>query len=403
MFLQFSLIGQVKYFPPLTGDTWDTIQPSSLGWCAYKIEDMNQFLEAKDTKAFIILKDGKIVVEKYFGSFAKDSVWYWASAGKSIASFLVGMAEEKGILKITDKTSKYLGKPWTSLPEDKEDKITIWHQLTMTSGFDDDVVDKDCTVPSCLTYKADAGSRWAYHNATYLLTHDVVAKAHGNTFQNFMNLNLSIKTGITGLWVDYVLYSKPRNMARFGLLMLNNGTWDGKKILSNQNYLSAMTKTSQNLNQAYGLLWWLNGKQSFMLPGIQTVFNNTLIPNAPNDMYCALGKNDQKIYVIPSQNMVVIRMGNDGGQVAGAVSSFDNLLWEKIKSLPCTSSTHETKDGISVFPNPFNDEINIKVGDFEQDLIYDIFSSSGKLIKSGIIKDLKDGCIYFYGEKGIYF
>ena len=70
-----------------------------------------------------------------------------------------------------------------------------------------------------------------------------------------------------------------------------------------------------------------------MLPTTQFVFNGTLVLNAPTDMYAALGKNDQKIYVVPSQNIVVIRMGNSAGNVQLAVSSFDSELWGKLKPI----------------------------------------------------------------------
>ena len=77
-----------------------------------------------------------------------------------------------------------------------------------------------------------------------------------------------------------------------------------------QNYFQNATTTSQNINLAYGYLWWLNGKTSYHLPQSQLQFNGTLIPSAPSDMYCALGKNDQKIYVVPSKKLVIIRMGD---------------------------------------------------------------------------------------------
>ncbi|NBU04032.1 MAG: hypothetical protein EBT60_06995 [Bacteroidetes bacterium] len=70
---------QTTYFPPNTG-TWETITPQSLGWCDANIDSLYNYLNQKNTKAFIILKDGKIVLEKYFGNFTQDSIWYWASA-----------------------------------------------------------------------------------------------------------------------------------------------------------------------------------------------------------------------------------------------------------------------------------------------------------------------------------
>jgi archaellum component FlaF (FlaF/FlaG flagellin family) len=110
------------------------------------------------------------------------------------------------------------------------------------------------------------------------------------------------------------------------------GKWNSTQIL-NENYLSAATNTSQNINKAYGYLWWLNGKQSYHLPQTQIEFNGTLIPNAPADMYAALGKNDQKIYVVPSKKLVIIRMGDSADSVNFGLSDFDNALWGKISEL----------------------------------------------------------------------
>ena len=72
-----------------------------------------------------------------------------------------------------------------------------------------------------------------------------------------------------------------------------------------------------------------------MVPGSQTVYQGTLVPNAPSDMYAAMGAEDQRIYIIPGRNMVVIRMGDasDPANPAFALSGFDNALWEKIDAI----------------------------------------------------------------------
>lgn len=354
---------QSLYFPPKTGNTWNTVTPTALGWNTTQIDPLLQFLETKNTKAFIVLKDGKIAIEKYFGTFTQDSLWYWASAGKTVTSFLVGIAQQQGALKITDQTSKYLGKGWTSAPQEKEDKITIWHQLTMSNGLDDklpptpSIPDPDnCLEAACLVYKADAGTRWAYHNAPYRLLQDVVPAATGQTWQQFTNQQLKQKIGMnTGFWLDYVFYSKPRDMARFGLLILNKGNWGSEAILADSAYFNQMVNTSQALNRAYGYLWWLNGKGEYLLPGLQFKFLTDLIPSAPADLIAALGKNDQKIYVVPSQNLVVIRMGHSAEEGKEALSSFDTQLWEYITAV--TNATTATKTAalqnkVNIFPNP---------------------------------------------------
>jgi len=332
------IVPETTYFPPVGSNDWLTTTPASLGWNETQLNDLYTYLQSKDTKAFIILKNGKIVSEKYFGSFTVDSNWYWASAGKTMTAFLVGIAQKEGILNINNKSSQYLGAGWTSLPLAKEELITVRHQLTMTTGLDDNVQpDNDCATPACLVYKADAGTRWAYHNAPYTILDKVIENASGTTYNNYFQQKVRNPIGMNGLWLktgyNNVFYSNARSMARFGLLLMNKGKWDQTAILNDTNYFNAQINTSQNLNPSYGYLTWLNGKSSYMLPTLQTVFPGMLVPNAPAEMFSALGKNDQKIYVVPSQKLVVIRMGESAGNVMLAVSSFDNELWGKLKGV----------------------------------------------------------------------
>ena len=101
------------YFPPLEGDTWETLDPADLGWCADSLQNLIDFVGERNSKSFIILKDGKMVVEEYYNTYEQDSLWYWASAGKSLMGVLVGLAQEDGFLDIEDPTSDYLGEGWT--------------------------------------------------------------------------------------------------------------------------------------------------------------------------------------------------------------------------------------------------------------------------------------------------
>jgi CubicO group peptidase (beta-lactamase class C family) len=327
---------QTMYFPPNGSAAWEGTTAASLGWNTAEIDNLYTYLASKNTKAFIVLKKGRIVLEKYFGSFTADSNWYWASAGKTATAFLVGIAQQEGLLSLDHATSNYLGTGWTSLPANKEGAITIRHQLTMTSGLSDSG-DDDCTLPSCLTYQADAGTRWAYHNAPYTLLDKVIEAATGTTFNNYFQQKIRNRIGMNGLWLrngyNNVYYSTPRSAARFGLLLLNRGRWDGIDLLVDPTYFNSMVGTSQQLNLSYGYLTWLNGKSSHMVPVLRNVFTGSMVPSAPADLYAALGKNDQKIYVVPSQDLVVVRMGESAGNVQLAVSSFDSELWTKLATV----------------------------------------------------------------------
>jgi CubicO group peptidase (beta-lactamase class C family) len=328
---------EAMYFPPSDGsNTWESKSVADLNWNQNAVQPLLDYLELKNTKSFIILVNGRIVMENYFNGHSATTPWYWASAGKTLTATVTGIAQEEGLLNINNKVSDYLGTGWTSAPLVKENLITCKNLLSMTSGLNDALGDD--VSPANLQYVADAGTRWAYHNV-YVKLQDVVAQASGQTWTNYFNTKLRDRIGMTGgAWINSdglsVYWSTTRNMARFGLLSLNQGKWDGNTIVSSA-YFNQATTTSQNLNQAYGYLWWLNGKSTYRLPGLQLQFNGTLIPNAPSDMYAALGKNDQKIYVVPSMKMVIIRMGEVANpeNPTFALSGFDNELWDKINDL----------------------------------------------------------------------
>lgn len=360
-----SLHSQNLYFPPLTGNTWETVSPDSLGWCTEKIDTLINFLDQKNSKAFIILQNGKIAIEHYFDSFIRDSIWYWASAGKTLTAFLTGIAQEEGFFSITDSTSKYLGSGSTSCPPEKERLITIWHQLTMTSGLKDYVADPYCTDPQCLIYEADAGTRWAYHNAPYTLLDQVIVNATGQNFNIYFNNKIRSRIGMNGLWLpsgyNNVYFSNARSMTRFGLLVQNNGVWDQDTILHDSDYFNAMVNTSQNLNKSYGYLWWLAGKESYMLPQLQFVFPGSWAPDAPNDMIAALGKNGQILNVVPSMGLIVVRMGEAPDSSMEIATYFNNQIWQFLNQVICnTNGNNEFNSSPYHFrleqnyPNPFN-------------------------------------------------
>ena len=334
--VSFTTSEETMYFPPNDGSTtWTTKSISDLGWNQSKVQPLLDYLELKNSKSFIILVNGRIVMENYFNGHSATTPWYWASAGKTLTSTVTGIAEQEGLLNINDKVSDYLGTGWTSAPLTKENLITCKNLLSMNSGLDDSLGDN--VSPANLQYIADAGTRWAYHNV-YVKLQDVVAQASGQTWTNYFNTKLRDKIGMTGgSWINSgdglsVYWSTTRNMTRFGLMALNKGKWNGTTVVS-ETYFNQASNTSQNINLGYGYLWWLNGKASYHLPQSQLQYNGSIIPPAPNDMFMALGKNDQKIYVIPSKKMLVIRMGDAADNVNLALSDFDETLWIKISAL----------------------------------------------------------------------
>ncbi len=327
------------FFPENNNNNWETISPEQLNWNENKINDLYTYLEDTKSKGFIILKNGRIAIEKYFNGHSQNELWLWYSSAKTLTAATVGIAQDENYLNINDKTSDYLGNEWTSLEIDKQNLITVKNHLNMTTGLIDNVgqlIKWSCTTPNCLEYETDAGNRWAYHQGAYTLLKDVVTQATGTDFNDYFYTKIRDKIGMNGSWDKQTLLtlysSDTRSMARWGLLMLNKGVWNKETVLSSS-FFTEMTTTSQNINPSYGYLWWLNGKDSYLNTTSQESFTGSLIPDAPADTFAALGANDQKIYVVPSMDLVIIRTGESAGEMQLGLSSFDNELWKKINAV----------------------------------------------------------------------
>ena len=163
----------------------------------------------------------------------------------------------------------------------------------------------------------------------------MIANATGKSLNVYLKEQLLTKIGMDGQYIvtgdNNVFYSTPRSMARYGLLLLNKGKWDQSQIIP-EAYVGLMTASSQTLNPSYGYLTWLNGKASFMIPKSQAIFPGSLSPNAPADLFAAMGKNGQLINIVPSKNLVVIRVGDvpDNSLVP---FTFQDDLWKKLNTV----------------------------------------------------------------------
>jgi CubicO group peptidase (beta-lactamase class C family) len=412
LFLWFVFGGTIKaqqlYFPPLSNAvTWETTSPELLGWCTNKLDSLYDFLEAENSKGFLVLKDGKIVLEKYFGTFTKDSNWYWASAGKSLTSLLVGIAQEEGYLSINDSSSKYLGNGWTNCTPEQEGKITIRNQITMTSGLDDGAADNHCTTDSCLIFKADAGTRWAYHNAPYTLLDGVINASTGQNINAYTQSKVRSKTGINGIWVkidyDNVYVSTPRSMARYGLLAQNNFIWSNDTLLHDTAYKNQMVNSSQSYNLSYGYLWWLNGKASYMVPTSQIVIPGSYAPHAPTDMFAAIGKNGQIISISQNKGLIVVRMGDAPDSFGEVPTQFCDKIWQYLNKVICNNpsglSHVKPAENISIYPNPATSQISVSIP-FQDSYIISIINILGeKIVASTNLSTIDVSML----KQGVYF
>jgi CubicO group peptidase (beta-lactamase class C family) len=314
-----------EYWPGASGDAWETVTPEAAGWDRAKLEEAMSYAESRASTALIVLADGRIVAERYWQGWDLHSHQQIFSAAKSYTSILVGIAQEKGLLKLDDPVTKHLGTGWSKAPATTEAAITIEHLLTMTSGLDDELVPV-----------GQPGKTWYYSTGAYLELGYVLEKVTGGR-DAFTRDVLFSKIGTQdsawmagGAGLGQTISASARDMARFGLMMQRGGRWATGDVIADKAYLGAATSTSQPLNLSYGRLFWLNGKASYVLP-LATPGSGPLFPAAPADCFAALGKGDKKIYVVPSRRWVIVRHGDSAGARASlASSSFDNELWEKL-------------------------------------------------------------------------
>jgi CubicO group peptidase (beta-lactamase class C family) len=321
------------YFPPTAGSAWDTIAGARLGYDTAALTAALNWAGTQRSTAVLVLWRGRIVAERYWNGWtpAKDSII--ASASKSVLSAIAGELVRSGQLSLDSAASRYLGAGWSRSPS-TEPRISVRHLLGMMSGLNDS-----------LQTVVQPGTRFYYNNPAYYQLFGVVQAASRETINAVSRRLLFDRIGMSGSsWIPYVdtgelgwiLSSTARDMARFGLLALNRGRWNGVPILADSAWFASSWRATPPDNAGYGLLWWLNGSTNYRTPGPYLLPSQTgpLIPSAPTDLVAALGKGDKKIYVVPSLELVVVRHGEEADASMGnplAISAFDEQWWRRLK------------------------------------------------------------------------
>jgi len=339
------------YFPPRQG-RWERIEPLEAGWNAAKLEDALEFAGECKSSGIVVLYRGRILAERYWDLnpkaklpngqpnsyyhviYGKDAAGRTiedvASVQKSVVSVLTGIAQQKGLLKISEPVHKYLGEGWSKAPRDAEARITLRHLLTMSSGLNGE-----------LEYEVPPGTKWRYNTSAYSQILQAVSAAAQ------MQPNKLTREWLTGpIGMDYsrwVARPRPkgrqtvnplgfattaRDLARFGLLILAGGVWNNQVVIEDSKYLRAALQPSQEMNPSYGYLWWLNGQRFVLLANNKHRVKEPLIPEAPDDLVAALGARHRMACVVPAQKLVVTRLG-DSPNVANQ-ASFDAELWKRL-------------------------------------------------------------------------
>ena len=318
--------GGALYFPPSSGDDWEALNVSDNGWDDAKLAELASYCGDHNSTSLLVTEGGRIVLEQYWDPASRHTATDVFSAQKSIVSLLVGVAADEQLLALDDPVANYLGVGWTKSPS-TEARITVRHLLTMSSGLTDE-----------FAFEAEPGALWRYNTNAFQMLHGVLEHAASSTLEDWTKSKLADPLGWRdAAWRARAVLKLPdgtpqsglrlsaRDAARFGLMVLSGGSWTGTQVVP-ASYLADALRSSTTLNPAYGLLWWLNGKQSYIVPGSTTSRSGGLIPAAPSDLVAAMGAMDQRIYVVPSRRWVIVRQGrqaNAGEAGAQALSGFD--------------------------------------------------------------------------------
>jgi len=338
--------------PEQTTDGWQTaslddvgIDEKTLGELVERIHD-NTY---QNIHSVLIVKDGELVFEEYFGGYEYDyqGDQFWgefteydiatihnlASVTKAITSALVGIAIDNGFIKDVDEKVFAFFPEYSHLNDEEKDRITLEHLLTMTSGLewnemDVSVATRDTKndliqlffVPDPIEYilakpvVAEAGTRWYYSGGDVNLLGEVIKKTTGLRVDDFAEEYLFTPLGITEHEWEYItpdivytsgdLKLRPRDMAKFGYLYLNDGVWNGERVVSKE-WIEDSTREyiaiphagwAQEYGDRYGYQWFL-----------KTYY----VDSTPFDSFMRDGWGGQRITVFPDLDMVVILTGGN--------------------------------------------------------------------------------------------
>ena len=334
-------IAQSLYFPPVKGD-WEKVEPASVGWNAERLSAALNLARERNSSGVLVLYNGRIMAEKYW-ELANPSRRYQnflrgyddqgraiedvASAQKSVVAVLTGIAQERGLIALDEPVSNYLGNGWSRASDQQESVITIRHLLSMNSGLATD-----------MSYAEGAGEAWLYNTPAYHYVMRILETVTGHDRNQLTAEWLTRPLGMKHSswtprpWADAAIGSgfstTARELARFGLMIQAGGRWHDRQIVEDATYLKEMLSPSQHLNPAYGFLWWLNGQDFTLGAGASARrADGPLIPSAPNDLVAMQGALDRKLYLVPSLDLIVVRLGAAGNANG---SGFNNTFWSAL-------------------------------------------------------------------------
>jgi CubicO group peptidase (beta-lactamase class C family) len=279
-----------------------------------------------------VVKDGRLVHDAYWNGGAERTPGRVYSITKSLTALLVGQQVDDGTLALDAPVAEQV-ESWRGT---EAGQVTVRSLLSMTSGrrwsdADDRRMIRATADQTAFAVRAaqqsPPGRAWVYDNAAAQTLEDVLDDAaDGGDVVQLARRRLLEPLGMRDTtWArdqagNALTYSGAEStcldLARVGHLMLNQGRWDGRQLVS-ADVVSQLTTPSSDRNAAYGLLWWTNAPgrivEVWRQAGFATdraPYDGRLAPGAPADAFWALGYGNQYIAVVPSEGVVAVRLGS---------------------------------------------------------------------------------------------
>ncbi|WP_456868124.1 serine hydrolase domain-containing protein [Galbibacter sp. BG1] len=288
-------------------------------------EQINQIVNAsfnnneiQKTRSVLVIYKDQIIAEKYADSLNKDSKLLGWSMTKSVMATLYGILQYEGKLNINEPAKV---EAWQ---HDKRKNITYNNLLHMNSGLaweEDYATISDVTKMLFLTddmakvqaekeAEATPNKQWNYSSGTTNLLSGLLRKEF-KSYPEYLNFpyqklidrigmkSMVIETDASGTFVgSSYAWATTRDWGKFGLLYLHNGNWAGDQLFD-KNWAEYVSTPAPNSDDLYGGHFWLNTPEK--------------MPSAPMDTYYADGFQGQRVYIVPSKDLVVVRMGLASG------------------------------------------------------------------------------------------
>lgn len=295
-------------------------------------------------ESFLIIKDQKLILEEYFYGYDRAQLHPIHSCTKSITSLLIGVSLDRHKMMNVDQTIFNFFEQCDSLITPEKEQITLKQVLTMTAGLQEDddfeVHDPDELVKQILSQPLEStpGEEFTYNNNCTNLLGGIIYTLENKQADEFAKEVLFNKLGISefswekedgALRCHSELYMKPRDMAKIGLLVLQNGSWNGEQIVPKE-WTAESTKpyVAESEFFDYGYQWWYRstGNRSWWENPVHGSKNE-------HDMFLALGYGGQFIMVIRDLNMVIVTTSSDYNEDNGMAHQKVPMVIEEVVPL----------------------------------------------------------------------